>query len=119
MTTGNKPWLSGFALRRRAAVWPPFEVLVGLSPQAKLRDDLTISLDVFTADVVEKAAPFSHHYQQTATSVMVALVVAEMFGEMVDSLGEQSDLHLGRPGVALMQPVLGDYVFGALHYAER
>jgi hypothetical protein len=38
--------------------------------------------------------------------VIVVLVAAQMFGHAVDALGEQRDLHIGRAGVAGVEPVL-------------
>ena len=41
-------------------------------------------------------------------AVLVLLVDLEVLGEVVDAAGEQRDLHLGRAGVGLVEPVLGD-----------
>jgi hypothetical protein len=40
--------------------------------------------------------------------MMVLGVGLEVLGQLGDALGEEGDLDLGRPGVALVAPVAGD-----------
>jgi hypothetical protein len=51
--------------------------------------------------------------------VVVVLVVTQMFGEVVDPLTEQRNLHLGRAGVRLVGTKLFDDFSGCLHYAKN
>jgi hypothetical protein len=46
--------------------------------------------------------------QQPTAAVMVLPVLAEVVVEVVDACGEQRDLYLWRPGVAVVELVLGD-----------
>ncbi len=48
---------------------------------------------------------------------MIALVGAKMLGEVVDPLGQQGNLHLGRPCVALVMAEFGNDLLGGLHNA--
>ena len=50
----------------------------------------------------------TNHLEQTSSGVVVLLVSLKMFGEVADSLGEDSDLNLGRTCVGLAQSVLFD-----------
>ena len=93
---------------------PPWK---SLTPETELGDEASISLDVFTTKVIEKPSAPADHEQQTTTAVMVVLVVAKMLGQMVYRLCQQSHLHLGRTGVALVGSELFDYLSGGLHYA--
>src|SRR5688500_6037868 len=79
-----------------------------LSAQAEFADDLPVPLDVVLLDVVEEATATTDELHQAPTGVMVALVHLEMLGEVVDALREDGDLHLGRAGVRVVEPVLGD-----------
>ena len=69
-------------------------------------DDGTVSLDIYLDEVVEQRAALTDHLEQTAAGVMVLLVDLEVLGEVVDSLGEKSDLYLGRACVTLMSRIL-------------
>ena len=88
-----------------------------LATQPQLGDEGSIPLDVLPAEVVEETTPFSDHHQESATTVMVVLVLTEMLGQVVDPLAEQGNLHLWRACVALMSAELGDDLGGCLHCA--
>ena len=79
-----------------------------LLTDAELGDNGTIPLDVDLCQVVEKVSPLADHFQEAAAGVMVLLVDAQVIGEVVDSLGENGDLHFGRARVALMARILLD-----------
>jgi hypothetical protein len=79
-----------------------------LPAKSQLCDEASVTLDILTSQVVEKSAALADHHQKPAPTVMVVLVVAEMFGEMVDALGEHRNLDLWRAGITLMGPELGD-----------
>ena len=56
---------------------------------------------------LQQPAPGPDHLQQPAAAVMILGMKPEMIGERVDPLGEEGDLHFGRPGVLLVGLVLG------------
>ena len=85
--------------------------------QTKPRDEFAVVLDVLTGDIVEQTATLADHQHQATAAVVVALVHLEMFSQVGDPLGEQSDLHIGRTGVTRLCGVLFDDPSGSLHGA--
>src|SRR3954452_18717262 len=77
-----------------------------LSAKAETLDELTVSSDVLLLQVLQEATTPADHQQQTTTAVVVVLVGLEVLGELIDALGENGHLHLGRTGVALGRGVL-------------
>ena len=53
-------------------------------------------------------APLADQPQQAATGVVILLVRLEVLGEVVDALGHQRDLDLGRPCIAFVGRELRD-----------
>src|SRR4029077_872726 len=72
------------------------------------RDQGAVTLQVVSLQVAKDAAALAHHLQQAAARVMVLAVGAQVLGELVDALGEQRDLDLGRSGVLARTAVLAD-----------
>ena len=64
--------------------------------ETKVRDDLAVTFEVCALEVVEQPAPPSDHLQQALPAVMILRVSAEVVGQVVDVLGENCDLNLGR-----------------------
>ncbi len=60
-------------------------------------------------DVVQKATTASDQDQETPTAVVVLLVIIEVTIEMVDPMGEQSHLDLGRARVIRVLLEIIDY----------
>ena len=71
-------------------------------------DDASVPLDVVVTDVIEETAPAADQHEQATTTVVVLLVDLQMLVEVVDPLGEQCDLDLGRARVGVVQAMLGD-----------
>ena len=67
----------------------------GLLAYTKFLDQGPVFLNVFISERIEQTAPLSNQFQLTLTGMMILLVYLEMFGEILDSIGQQSDLHLG------------------------
>ena len=63
--------------------------------QAKVADHLTVPFNVGRLEVLEEAAALTDHLQQPATTMMVLGVRLEVAREVIDTLGENSDLHAG------------------------
>src|SRR5690606_14453025 len=59
-------------------------------------------------DIVEQRTTGLHQLQQAAAGMVILAVVLEVLGEVVDALGEDRDLHLGRTGVALLGGIFGN-----------
>ncbi len=47
-----------------------------LFTEAELADDLTVSINVFAVEVIEKTAALTDHFQQAASTAVVLLVLA-------------------------------------------
>ena len=93
----------------------PSGIKTDLLSQTELFNDCTVTVDVLLLKVAEKVSSVTDHLEHAAAAVMILGVRLEVLGEVVDSLGENSDLNLGRTGVALVSCVGGDdlllYVF--------
>jgi hypothetical protein len=70
-----------------------------LLSQTQLSDDRTVSLDILLRQVSKQILSVTNHLGQTSLRVEVLGVLLQMFGEGVDSLGENGNLYLGRTGV--------------------
>src|SRR5271165_169034 len=75
---------------------------------AQTLDESFIALFVLLLDVIEKRAPLRHHFEQAAAGVVVLDMGLEVTGQIGDPLGENRNLHLGRPSVADLQSILID-----------
>ena len=80
-----------------------------LLSDAELGDDSSVTLDVVLCQVVQQTAALTDHLEQALTGVVVLLVDLQVLGELVDALGKDSDLNLGRTGVVCMGLVGFDY----------
>ena len=67
-----------------------------------LRDRL-IAVQIYVLQVFEQAAALADHHQQPAARAVILFVRLQMFGQMVDSLGQQRNLHIRRTCVFAMQ----------------
>src|ERR1035438_1230639 len=67
-----------------------------------------VALLALLLEVVQQAAALADHDHETAAAVVVLGVGLEVLGEVVDALGENRDLHLGRTRVRLVLFVVVD-----------
>jgi hypothetical protein len=77
-----------------------------LIAETKLLDELSVSIDFDALHVVQEPAALSHELEQPLASVVILLVSAEVFGQVVDSFREERDLDRGGTGVGLVSPML-------------
>ena len=68
----------------------------------------SVSLDILLRKVVKKLLSVTNHLGQTSLRVEVLGVLLHMLGKLVDSVGKNSYLNLGRTGVSLIDLVLID-----------
>ena len=66
-----------------------------LLSEAELFNDCSVTVDVVLHQVVEKVTTATNHLEKATTGVVVVLVSLEVFGEIGNSLGEDSDLNFG------------------------
>src|ERR1700737_3854188 len=104
LTRGRNPALSKNARGARCAP----RGTASLLPDAEPFDQLLVALGVLGLQIVEEPPPLADQLEQAAPRVVVLLVGLEMLGQVMDALGEQRDLHLGRAGVALVGAELLD-----------
>ena len=87
----------------------PFEVSFRmLLAKVEGLHDLTVSLDIFRLEVVEKLTTLTYETKKSTLGVVVLLVVLEVLGQMSDTVGKQSNLALGRTGVNIRLSVLSE-----------
>src|SRR5947209_4925404 len=72
----------------------------------ELLDDRPVPLGVLLAQVLDQTPPLADQHQQTASRMVVLGVLLEVLGQAVDPLGEERDLHLGRPRVSIVDAIL-------------
>jgi len=75
-------------------------------PESEFRDDSTVAVDVRALHVIEKATTSANHFEKAATAVVILLVRPEVIVQIVDSLGEDRDLHASGARVLLRNPIL-------------
>ena len=71
-------------------------------------DKTPVTVDVVGLHIVQQAAAAADQLHQASPGVVVAPVHLEVLGEVVDPLSEDGNLYLGRTGIGLVEPVLGD-----------
>ncbi len=83
-------------------------VLKGLAAEAKFLEHLVILVNVVAFQVVEKLAAAARKLEQTTATMEILAMSAKVFGEMVNTSRQQSDLDFGRTGILVVSFVSGD-----------
>ena len=73
-----------------------------LSGAASVLGNRLVAGKVGGVEIIQKAAALADHFQEAAPRTVVLDVFLQMFGQMVDPFGQKGDLHISRPGVALV-----------------
>lgn len=94
--------------RKRRPHWWGAVCVGALLAQTELLDQCAVPFQVLAHEVVEQSASLTHHHEQATTRVMVVLVLFQVFGQVVDPLGQQCDLNLGATRVLLVLAELAD-----------
>src|SRR5215217_576041 len=89
-----------------------------LPAQTELGDERPVALDVLLLQVLEQPAPLANHLEQAPPRMVVVLVLAQVVRKMSYTTREHGDLHLRRPCVALVRPVLPYYLLFVLNYRQ-
>lgn len=74
-----------------------------LFPKLELLGNCLISAGVSFVEIVQKSASLTDHHQKTSSRTVVFLVLLKVLRETIDSLRENGDLNVRRPGVLLMK----------------
>lgn len=60
--------------------------------------------------ILQESPTATNHPQEAVAGVQIFLVRLKMAGKGADSVGQQRDLHLRRPGVGLVETELFDHL---------
>jgi len=83
-------------------------VALGLLAQSEACDNGLIPLEVSIANVSQQRRPVAHHLEQAAPGGMILGMRSKMFRKIVDSPGQQRNLHFRRSCVSIMDLVIPD-----------
>ena len=75
--------------------------LMRLLTKVKGLHDLAVSLNVFFLQIIEELTTFTYEAEKSALCVVVLLVGLQVFRQVSDTVGKQSNLTLRRAGVTL------------------
>ena len=71
--------------------------------QLELFRNRLITAHIRILQVIQQPTSLTDHHQQPAARTVIFLVLLQMFGQVIDPLREQRDLHVSRAGILLMQ----------------
>jgi hypothetical protein len=71
----------------------------GSLPDAELLDERSVTGNVSTSEIVEEPAALADQLHEATTGMVILRMRLEVSSQVVDALGEQRSLHLGRTGV--------------------
>jgi hypothetical protein len=89
-------------------MWLPERVDATLLAKPEASDRRAVPLNILARQICQQTAPLSDQLEETSAGMKVVLVLAEVIGKPVNSLGEESNLNLGRTGIIRMRAKLGD-----------
>jgi hypothetical protein len=73
-----------------------------LSPQSEVFNNGAIAFDIIFLDVVEQSATATDQHQKTSAGMVVFFVHFQMFGQVSDPMGQETDLNFWRSRIAIM-----------------
>jgi len=79
----------------------PYSLKLGLLTDAQLLNDGTVAVNLAVLEVVEHPAALTYQFQQAEAGAVVLLVHFQMLREVLNAVGEQSNLRLGRTGIGV------------------
>ena len=74
-----------------------------LVPELELLRDRLIPSQVGVVEIIQQPAALTNHLEQTTAGTVVFDVLLQMFSQVIDSLGQKSDLHVSGPCVLFVQ----------------
>ena len=72
-------------------------------PKVQRLEETPVGRFIVTLEVFEQFTTLADHLQQAVSGMKIFLVRSKMRRQVIDALGQQGDLHLRGPGVALME----------------
>src|SRR5262245_28248282 len=82
--------------------FPPRGLLADLQPG----NQIDVAGRIPATDIVQQSSPPADQHQQATPAGMVLDVLLQVIGQLVDSLRQNGDLHIGRTGVSLRTTVI-------------
>ena len=82
--------------------------LIVLFTKVEVLHNLTVSLDVLALEVVKELATLTYEAEECTLCVVVLLVCLEVFCQVSDTVGKQSNLALWRTGVNIRLSVFAE-----------
>ena len=79
-----------------------------LSTQSESIDQRTITVDVYTLQIIEKTTTITNHEHHTTTRVVIMLMLLQVISKVSNTLAQQSNLDLWGTRVTLMCRVFVD-----------
>jgi hypothetical protein len=86
-----------------------------LAAQTERGQDLLITLVIGAGKVIKEFAAARHHAEETAARGNVLFVGREVAGKVIDTTGEERDLHIGAARVTVMKLETSGGVVGFAH----
>jgi hypothetical protein len=83
-------------------------MLDDLSAQAQPLDQDAIAILIFAAEIGQQPPAATDELKQPSARVVIVRVLLQMFDQLVDTLGQQRNLNLGRTSVAAMDLIISD-----------
>ncbi len=80
-------------------------LIFGLLSQIQPAQQRAIPFQITVLEIIQQAAAMADHLQQTATGMMIFLVILQMLGQLVDPVGQNGDLNFRRTCVPFMATV--------------
>src|SRR6266545_3048027 len=75
-----------------------------LLAKLQLSGQRLITVGVRGVEIIQQTPALADHFEQTPSRTVVLDVFLEVLGQMVDAVRQQGNLHVRRPGVALVNP---------------
>src|SRR5690606_4115821 len=81
---------------------------IGLTPEPESLDQLLVARRIVPAQILEQPTSLTHDAEQTASRVVILRMRLEVLRQLVDALGQERDLDLGRARVLAVELVRFD-----------
>jgi hypothetical protein len=72
-------------------------------PQLELFGNRLVARQIRMMEIIQQAAALADHDQEATAGAVVLDILLQMFGQVIDALGQKSDLHVSGPCVALVK----------------
>jgi len=90
-----------------------------LPAQLELLGKLVVTIRVCIVEIIQETTALSDHLEQATTGAVILLVDLQVLGQLVDALGQERNLNVGRTGVFFMQAHVFDRGFFVCFCHER